>query len=178
MDHNLIDATPLEAHWGNRKLGEIWFNDSRIWPAKGTMDSWLQLKFDPGSNSGWSATANAATSFSVMAYAGTKVHVTPPKPHSSNYDNDDAVFLLHMSADGLVWSGNVTEVTSDYGGRGMGSFLDGKDVAPVPEVEFRNGSILTIAPPVAVGSRFVLARGNFGAANTGSDACGYITIIE
>jgi hypothetical protein len=56
-------------------------------------------------------------------------------------------------------------------------YLDGNDASPSPEVDYRNGSILTIAPTVAVGSRFVLAKGMFGAVNTGSDACGYITII-
>jgi hypothetical protein len=178
MDNNLIDATPLEAYWGSTKLSEIWFNESRIWPAKGVVDSWLQLKFDPSSTSGWSAGLSAATSFSVMAYPGTKVHVTEPRPHGSNYDNDDVVFVLRMSSDGTVWTGNVTDVTSDYRGKGMATYLDGKDVAPAPEVEFRHGSVLTIAPTVAVGSRFVLVRGAFGSASTGSDACGYITIIE
>jgi hypothetical protein len=177
MDNNLIDATPLEAYWGTAKLDEIWFNDSRIWPAKGTTDSYLQLKFDPNSNSGWSAAANAATSYNILAYAGAKVHVLPPKPHGSNYDVDDVIFVLHMSADGQTWTGNVTEITSNAVDKGYGAFLDSVDMAPVPFAD-RNGCTLTISPTCPVGSRFVLVKGGFGAATKGDGVCGYITIIE
>jgi len=179
MDANLIDATPLEAYWGSTKLIEIWFNESRIWPAKGSVDSALQLKFDPTS-SGWSSGLNAATVFSISAYPGTKVHVSAPKPHSSNYDIDDVVFVLHMSADGQTWTGNVTEITSTYGGKGVPGALDGVDMGTVPYVD-PAGCDLIIASTAPVGSRFVITKGGFGNAGSpasgSSQVCGIITII-
>jgi hypothetical protein len=184
MDNNLIDATPLEVFFRTTHLtpttGEIWFNESRVWPAKGVADSYLQLKFDPTSTSGWSAALNAAASYNILAYAGTKVHVGPPKPHGSNYDTDDVVFVLHMSSDGQTWTGNVTEITSTYPGNGVPGFLDGVDMGTVPYVN-RGGCDLIIAPTVPVGTRFVIVKGGFGSASSPASGspqiCGIITII-
>ena len=176
MDANLIDGTPLEAYWGSTKLAEIWFNGSMIWPAKVVTDSYLQLAFFPSATT----VSNIPAASNIVAHAGTKVHITAPQPHSSNYDADDICFVLRMSADGQTWTDNVSEIASNYGGGGFAVSLDGTDLGPVPFVTPR-GCDLTIDAAAPVGTRFVITKGLFGSA-TGpasgtAQICGIFTII-